>query len=65
MISPQDLCLLHVTDDVDEAVDLLVSSREQRALEWAAVTAAAEASVTAHAELHDHSGRRRSATPPA
>ena len=58
MISPPDLRLLHLTDDVEEAVGVLVSSRDQREREWAAVTAAAEASAQAHAGLHQHVARQ-------
>ncbi|HET9657066.1 MAG TPA: TIGR00730 family Rossman fold protein [Kineosporiaceae bacterium] len=54
MISAPDLRLLHVTDDVEEAVGVLVSSRDQREREWAAVTAAAEASAQAQKDLHGH-----------
>lgn len=53
-ISPPDLRLLHVTDDLDEVVEVLVSSREQRDREWDAVRAAAAASAQAHADLHGH-----------
>ncbi len=52
MISPPDLRLLHLTDDVDEAVGVLVTSRDQREREWAAVTAAARASAQANADMH-------------
>jgi uncharacterized protein (TIGR00730 family) len=54
MISAPDLRLLHLTDDVEEAVGVLVSSRDQRERESAAVTAAAAASAQAHAGLHRH-----------
>lgn len=65
MISAPDLELLHLTDDVDEAVGVLVSSRDQRAREWAAVAAAAEASHQAYAGLHRHDARRTDpASPP-
>jgi uncharacterized protein (TIGR00730 family) len=40
MISRADLELIRVTDDVDEAVHILVSSREQRRREAAALAAA-------------------------
>jgi uncharacterized protein (TIGR00730 family) len=54
MISAPDLRLLHLTDDIDEAVGVLVSSRDQREREFAAVTAAAEASAHAQRDLHGH-----------
>ena len=57
MISAPDLRLLQLTDDVEEAVGVLVSSRDQREREWAAVTAAAAASAQAHAGLHRHEAR--------
>jgi uncharacterized protein (TIGR00730 family) len=41
MISVPDLELIRITDDVDEAVHILVSSREQRRREVAALAAAA------------------------
>jgi uncharacterized protein (TIGR00730 family) len=48
MISPPDVELLNVTDDVDEAVDLLVDSRDQREHERrsTAATAASHAEPT-------------------
>jgi uncharacterized protein (TIGR00730 family) len=48
MISPPDVELLNVTDDVDEAVDMLVDSRDQREHERrsAAATAASRAEPT-------------------
>jgi uncharacterized protein (TIGR00730 family) len=64
MISAADLRLLHVTDDVDEVVGVLVSSRDQREREWAAVAAAAEASHQAHAGLHRHYARPTDPVPP-
>jgi uncharacterized protein (TIGR00730 family) len=64
-ISPPDLRLLHLTDDVDEAVDLLITARDQRDREWEAVEAAAEASAQAVADLHEHGGRSpATGTPP-
>jgi hypothetical protein len=57
MISAPDLRLLHLTDDLDEAVGVLVSSRDQREREWAALAAAAQASAHAHVGLHQHDGR--------
>jgi hypothetical protein len=57
MISAPDLRLLHLTDDIEEAVGVLVSSRDQRERESAAVTAAAVASAQAHAGLHRHEPR--------
>lgn len=57
MISAPDLRLLHLTDDIEEAVGVLVSSRDQRERESAAVTAAAAASAQAHAGLHRHEAR--------
>jgi uncharacterized protein (TIGR00730 family) len=57
MVSPHDLHLLHLTDDVEEAVGVLVSSRDQRERERAAVSAAAEASAQAHGGLHQRDGR--------
>lgn len=42
MISVPDLDLIHVTDDVDETVDILVSSREQRVREAASLAAAVD-----------------------
>jgi hypothetical protein len=57
MISAPDLRLLHLTDDLDEAVGVLVSSRDQREREWAALAAAAQASAHAHVGLHQHDTR--------
>jgi uncharacterized protein (TIGR00730 family) len=66
MISAPDLRLLHVTDDVDEAVGVLVSSRDQRRREWVAVAAAAEASHQAYAGLHRQDAHRTdTVSPPA
>lgn len=56
MISPADLQLLHLTDDVEEAVGALVSSRDQREREWAAVSAVAGASAQVQAGLNQHDG---------
>ncbi len=69
-ISAPDLRLLHLTDDLDEAVAVLVASREQRDREWAAVRAAAVASASANADLHEHADlqgrvRPRGAAAPA
>jgi uncharacterized protein (TIGR00730 family) len=44
MISPHDLQLLHLTDDVEEAVGTLISSRDQREREPAVATALADRS---------------------
>jgi uncharacterized protein (TIGR00730 family) len=63
MIALPDLRLLHLTDDVEEAVGVLVSSREQCEREWAAVTAAAEASAQAHARSHRHDGQHPEPAP--
>jgi predicted Rossmann-fold nucleotide-binding protein len=57
MISAADLRLLHLTDDLDEAVGVLVSSRDQREREWAALAAAAQASAHAHVGPHQHDTR--------